>query len=71
MEKLGCSCVVVSKGFRGLEHVGSLGCQMFQACTPRVLPLGFGILSRDARGPYKGYIKALLGKPSGGTILGV
>ena len=35
--------------------------QGFQACTPRVLPLGFGILLRDPRKLYKGYIKAILG----------
>ena len=45
----------------------------FQACTPRVVPLGFGILlsKRDPRGLYKGYIKAILGTPFRGTTLGV
>ena len=37
--------------------------QGFRACTPRVIPFGLGILVRDPRELYKGYIKDILGKP--------
>ena len=41
---------------------------------PRLVPQGSGVLSRDSRdyiGSYKGYIKAILGKPLRGTTLAV
>ena len=53
-------------GLGGLLHSLDFRVQGFQACTPRVLPLGLGILLRDDRdylGAYKGYIKATVGKP--------
>ena len=37
--------------------------QGFQACTPRVVSLGFGMLLRDPRGLYEGYVKAICWKP--------
>ena len=43
----------------------------FQPCAPRVVPLSCGILLRDFRGLYTGYIQAILGKPLRGTALGV
>ena len=50
-------------------------CQGFQACTPRVVPLGFRILSgtlEDCIGSYlQGYIMTILAKHFRGTTLGV
>ena len=37
--------------------------QELQTCTPMVVPLGFETPLRDPRGLYKGYMKAILGKP--------
>ena len=43
----------------------------FKGFTPGVVPLCFGSLLGGPRGLYMGYIKAMLGKPFGGTTLGV
>ena len=60
------------KGDIGLAHTvpSRKIYQGFQTCTPRVVALGFGILSRKLRGLYEGCkIKALWWKPFGGTEL--
>ena len=45
--------------------------QELQTCTPMVVFLGFETPLRDPRGLYKGYMKAILGKPFRVTTLGI
>ena len=67
----------IFRGFGGVEwkvlivEFRELGAyyQWFQACTPRVAPICFGILLRDPRALYKGFTKAILGNNLRGTTL--